>query len=237
MAGFRNVGDAGKDAGRDVSHRMAETAGQVQNQISGTFASLIERLKDAAGQRKQEAAERVSDIGQSIHEAGSQLKQREQDRPGEYVHAAGDQVDAMAAYLRDHDMDELIDTVTDAARAQPAVFLSAAFVGGIAAARFLRASAERRRQDAYAYDQPPESGAGEQGSSVAGGSAQPPTGPEAVAAERAAGPSEAAQPPRAQQGDVGEGENEPEIERGGQIRPSEPIEPTTRPPESDKPER
>jgi hypothetical protein len=59
---------------------------------------------------------------------------------GRYAERLADQMDRLSDYLRDRDIDRLVGDAEDFARNRPEIFLSASFLAGLMAARFLRAS-------------------------------------------------------------------------------------------------
>ena len=67
---------------------------------------------------------------------------------GRYTDQAADGVDRMARSLRDQDLETTLHQAEDFARWQPAVFMGGAVALGFMLSRFLKSSAERRRDAA-----------------------------------------------------------------------------------------
>jgi len=60
-----------------------------------------------------------------------------------YADQASDQVERFSGYLRETDVDEIIDEVRGVARRRPALFLGAAAALGFFATRFLKSSSQQ----------------------------------------------------------------------------------------------
>jgi len=79
-------------------------------------------------------------MAQALHQAGDQMRDQGKDSYAQYVDMAAERVDQFATYLRDQDVSQMMEGVERFARRQPAVFLGSAFLLGVLAARFLKAS-------------------------------------------------------------------------------------------------
>jgi hypothetical protein len=73
----------------------------------------------------------------------------------EYAEKASDQVERFSGYLRETDVDEIIDEVRGVARRRPALFLGGAAALGFLATRFLKSSSQRAGSAGDGYDTTP----------------------------------------------------------------------------------
>ncbi|MHB1134351.1 MAG: hypothetical protein ACYC4L_18425 [Chloroflexota bacterium] len=121
-----------------------------------------ERVGEAAEQVKQQATSRLSsqkeNVASSLSAAAramreTQTRLRDQDQPlvAEYADSAAGQIDRLANYLREKDLDEMVGEVERFARRQPALFLGGSLLLGILGARFLKSSGQRPEQTGGYY--------------------------------------------------------------------------------------
>ena len=116
----KEAGDKVKEQGRTF---LNEQKGRVGSEI-GTYS--------AAARRAAERLESESDTNLSS-----------------YLSSAADQLDRLATRVQERDLGELIDDVEEMARRRPEVFYGGMFVAGLVAARFLKASKEKRARERY----------------------------------------------------------------------------------------
>jgi hypothetical protein len=124
-------------------------------------AHAVDQAKQNAGQvvdqmREQASNRLVGQIGQTsegLHSAsealrsvGQQLRQNAQAPApiAQYADKAADQVERVSTYLRDKDLDRIVDDVERFARHNPATFIGGAFALGLLASRFLKSTPEQR---------------------------------------------------------------------------------------------
>ena len=116
----------------EAGQRAGETAGH-----------LAERAADLgftqADRGKEQAAEGITQVAESIRRISTEMES-EQPQIASVAQTAADQAERLANYLRDTDARELLDTVENAARRQPLIFLGGAFLLGLAASRFVKAA-------------------------------------------------------------------------------------------------
>ncbi|MEX1016540.1 MAG: hypothetical protein WDZ31_07330 [Phycisphaeraceae bacterium] len=167
MADIKNPEHRGSESsGREPEHgfreQAREKASEVTNKTRSAAASARDRVShqahDISEKGKHRAAEAIGDIATAIREAGHKLHDENQEGPARYVDQAADQIDSVARYLEQHDVNDLVESAEDMARRQPLIFLGAAFATGLIAARFLRSSSERSSKRRSGSRQP-ETGA------------------------------------------------------------------------------
>jgi len=118
------LSEAGQRAGESVSH-------------------LAERAADLgftqADRGKEQAAQGITQVAESIRKVSMDMEGT-QPQIANVAQTAAEQAERLANYLRDTDAREILDTVENAARRQPLIFLGGAFLLGLAASRFIKAA-------------------------------------------------------------------------------------------------
>jgi hypothetical protein len=137
QAGGSRAPGADPAKAEEVADQAKAAAGQVveevQRQVGARFAAQVER-----------SAERVGGLSEALTAVGRELRSRDDDALASLTDRAADQVSRFAGYLRGKDLDEIVYEGEQFARRQPALFLGGAFLLGVAAARFLKASGQPR---------------------------------------------------------------------------------------------
>jgi hypothetical protein len=132
------------------------SASALKDQVMQQGNALLNQTKDVAGQalenaknqvktqasaQKERAVNRLDSATSALEGTGKQFRDQDLAMVAGYVDNVTGQVRHVTQYLRENDIDGLVQDVEAFARHNPAVFISGAFLLGIAAARFLKSSA------------------------------------------------------------------------------------------------
>ena len=150
--------DEAKAAAEEAAGAARSTAEDVKDRARGAAESVAEGVKErartAASEQKNQAAERLSGFADALRTASSDLDQRGQTVASGFVRQAAEGLEHVSGAVRTQDFDDLVETVESFARRQPAIFLGSAVLAGFGLARFVKSSAERRRERSSGYDDP-----------------------------------------------------------------------------------
>jgi hypothetical protein len=86
-------------------------------------------------------------VADAVRRMGEPLQGQPYEPVVKYVQTAAERVEQAALYLRQHDVDELVDDLRRVARRQPAAFVGVAFLAGAIGGRFLKSSNRDRTVD------------------------------------------------------------------------------------------
>ncbi|WEX73925.1 nutrient deprivation-induced protein [Sinorhizobium numidicum] len=113
-------------------------------------------VKRAAKDEKNLAARQLSGIAKAIEKVGTELEQSDQQDLGRYARQIGNSLQRFAQDVEHRELGEIAAMAEDFGRRQPLAFLGIAAIAGLAASRFLTASAQRhtRRRISQAYSPP-----------------------------------------------------------------------------------
>lgn len=129
-----------QQAASNVANQVQEAASSVANKAGNTAHVVLK------GQRSN-AAQSLNAVSSAVNQVSQQLSQNDQTAPiAGVMGAAADQIQNVAGYLEQHNVQQIVDEVRDFARREPALFLGGAFLVGLLAARFLKASPEQMQQ-------------------------------------------------------------------------------------------
>ena len=116
---------------------------QVVDQAKTSFRQARERATSSLADSRRQAADQVGGIATALHSASQHLRDEQQERIGGLAESFAEQVDQVANYVRDADLQRLARDVETLARRQPALVFGAAFAIGLLGARFLKSSEQR----------------------------------------------------------------------------------------------
>lgn len=122
---------------RDRAREARDHAGE---KISEAGRRLRERSLAMISSRKREAGDHFEEIGAAVHDAANRLRDEGNDNVADWFEIVAEKVDETAGIIRDRDLRQLRSGLERAARDRPGFFLGSLFIGGLAVARFLKAS-------------------------------------------------------------------------------------------------
>jgi hypothetical protein len=148
--GQSQVGQA-KEQAKQQTQQVAQQARQQASELANRGG---EQVKSQLANQKHNAAQRMTPIQTALRETGQQLRNQGQGPVAEYADKAADQVGRFAGYLRENDVDTLLNDARGFARRNPAVYLGSAAALGFLATRFLKSSSEEAYSTDYDYYRP-----------------------------------------------------------------------------------
>jgi hypothetical protein len=134
-----------KAATEDVSARAGSTSEKAKQRAHDLVDNAKERARSMAGEQKNLAADRVTGFADALRHASSDLDEQGQTLASGVVRQAADGLERVSGAMRNNDLDDLVGSIEDFARRQPAVFIGSAVLAGFGIARFMKSSSERRR--------------------------------------------------------------------------------------------
>ncbi len=115
-----------------AKQQSQQLAHQARHQASELASRTTEQAKSQLANQKHDASQRMVPIQSALREGAQQLRNRGQGQVGDYAEKAADQVERFSTYLRQTEVDEIMEEVRGFARRRPGLFL-----GGAAAVGFL----------------------------------------------------------------------------------------------------
>jgi hypothetical protein len=129
-------------------NQVVETVSQAQEKAQEKAQPAIgqaqDRVRSEVDRRSTQAGEQLSSMAQVMRRTGEDLRSQGNDPHGKVADAAAERMDQVGGYLQRADADTILSDLEDLARRQPLVVVAGGLVLGLAAARFLKASGDRR---------------------------------------------------------------------------------------------
>jgi hypothetical protein len=133
----RTGAQLGESAG-EIGDAAGQQAGQMMETVS-------QRGRDQANQQMDRAADGLEQVAGSVRRLGDEMSE-EQPQIAGIANTAAEQAERLSHYLRETDPGQLYQQAESFARRQPALVVGGAFLAGILAARFLKASGSQGRR-------------------------------------------------------------------------------------------
>lgn len=128
--------------GQDIRDQVQEQARQAEA-----------KLRDEMDRRTTEFGDQLTSVASAMRRGTEDLRTEGKDEAAMLMERGAEQVDRLGRYLTDANGDQMMRDVEDFGRKRPGMLAFGGLVLGFAAARFLRASSERRMRDEQ-WDQP-----------------------------------------------------------------------------------
>lgn len=134
------------DGGRAdaAASTLRDQAARTANEAKSTFVSMAEEarvlLADMVDQQKLTGAEAVAGFAHAAQVAARDLEETS-PQMARLIRAAADGADRVAEGIRTRSVSDLVDTLSDFGRRQPAAFLGGAVLAGFVLARFFKSDA------------------------------------------------------------------------------------------------
>ncbi len=139
----RNPGSAQSgEVTQQAKQQGQQLASQARQQAGELATRGGEQVKSQLANQKHEAAQRLTPIQTALRETAQQLRKQGQGPVAGYADKTSDGVERVSGYLRETDVDEMVEETRGFARSRPAFFLGGALALGFLGARFLKSSSQ-----------------------------------------------------------------------------------------------
>lgn len=133
--------------GSGVKSQIRDVKNQVVDQAKTTLTEARDSAASSLSSSKGRLAEQVTHVADAFRTTTDHLRRNDQPQLAGYADGVARQADRLAGYLRNADFRAMGDDVRELARRQPALVVGGAFALGLLAARFLKSSERRGREE------------------------------------------------------------------------------------------
>ena len=138
-------GGSGQQVTEQARQQSQQLAHQARQQASDLANRGTQQLKGQLANQKHDASQRMVPFQSALRETAQQLRRQGQGSAGDYAERAADRVERFSSYLRETEVDEIMEEVRSFARRRPGLFLGSGAAIGFFATRFLKSSSEEQR--------------------------------------------------------------------------------------------
>ncbi|HET9984990.1 MAG TPA: hypothetical protein VFQ38_15430 [Longimicrobiales bacterium] len=147
-------GERGERAGTAAGERTEEMPSRAREIAVEAKETASHQMAHRLDQGKDQVAKTLDEVAHSLMDSSRKL--RESGHASGLVEGAADRVQRFSGFLRDTEVDEMVDRVQGFARRNPAVFLGGAFALGLVGARFIKSSGHRAERGRWEREEPRE---------------------------------------------------------------------------------
>ncbi len=116
------------------------SGGDGRTRMSQAKSKVQEKAKSMFSDGKSQVSESLGSIAQAFRQTGEQLRSQDFGSVAGYADQAADSIERVSGYLRDKNVDQILDEAEGLARRQPMIALAGAFVVGFILARAIKGS-------------------------------------------------------------------------------------------------
>ena len=130
----------------DVAGVARTAAGDLADAAKEATVARAEGLFET---NKQAVCSRIGAVAHALRNASSQFAGGEQEPLARAARRAAEGMEGFTRALQERDLPAALESAQEYARRRPALFFAGAFALGVAAARFLKASGQGRRERSF----------------------------------------------------------------------------------------
>lgn len=134
----------GTEATTGSQHDQPTMVDQVKEKTGEATEKAAESVRSQMDARTRQAADGVLAVTDALRRTGTQLRTEGKKTPADAVEKVAERADRLGRALQEMDARQMLDQVESFARRRPWAITGAAFAGGLAASRFLKASSRER---------------------------------------------------------------------------------------------
>lgn len=131
----------------DINDKLSDDIRSASSFARNELAGASEKAQAAANDQKNVIATRLSGIASAIEKVADELEQGDNRDVGKVARSLGFGIKKFSDDIQDRSLGEIAGIAEDYGRKQPLAFLGLAAIAGLAASRFLTASAHTTKAD------------------------------------------------------------------------------------------
>lgn len=177
MADLSSSASSGGGVADQARDQVQQVAGQASEKLQQASGQVGDRVKQEIDNRSTALGAQVGTTAHSLRTVGKELRNQGDETPAKVADQLADKVEQVGQYLSESDGSKILSDIEDFGRKQPWLVIGAGVAVGIAAARFLKASSQRRYDTMYGWRLPAAQASNVTGTVPSMADAPPPNGP------------------------------------------------------------
>jgi vacuolar-type H+-ATPase subunit H len=141
--GVDPVLDEARHAVDEVAEEAKSIAREAQAKMTEIADDTTAQAKSFAEENKGKIASQITAFANALNKAAEELEHSDQGAAAGYAKDVARGIENMSVALKERGVDDLMESVQQFARTQPAAFLGMAALAGFAASRFAKATSHR----------------------------------------------------------------------------------------------
>jgi uncharacterized protein (DUF2342 family) len=133
-----------QDKTQQAKEQVQQATSSAKEQIQQATGSAQDKMRQQVDTRSTEAGHQVDSVAEAMRKASEHLSGQGNDLPARVAEQVAQRAEQFGRYLRESDADKILGDLEDFGRKQPLIVAAVGLAAGIAGARFLKASSQRR---------------------------------------------------------------------------------------------
>jgi hypothetical protein len=128
----------------NLKRKAADDLDTVREKAKAQVRNVAGKAEEVASEQKNIAARYAASLGSALQKVGTEMQKSDDATVGRYAKELGSTVQSFAKNIENRKLGDMAGMAEDFGRKQPLAFLGMAALAGLAASRFLTASAQKR---------------------------------------------------------------------------------------------
>jgi ElaB/YqjD/DUF883 family membrane-anchored ribosome-binding protein len=141
-----------KSATGELAGKVSDDIASVKQTAKDQLSGATEKANEIAVAQKNVIASKLGGVAAAMEKVAAELEQGDQRDIGRLTRTVGSSMRTFSDDIKDRSLGEVAQMAEDFGRKQPFAFLGLAAIAGLAASRFLTASADRQASASSASD-------------------------------------------------------------------------------------
>jgi len=137
----RSFADNAADTGSDLMDKASRNLSDASDKAAEMASDARERVGEQVGAARSSSADAVAGFAKTVRDAAGNFEDQSPQVAG-MVRSAADGVEKLSNEIRDRDIGDLVNAVTDFTKRRPAVALGLGVLAGVLITRFLMSQSE-----------------------------------------------------------------------------------------------
>lgn len=134
------IADQVKEQAHQAMDQGKQAVQQGKEMAGGLLDRAREQVKTQLGTQKDNATTGLNDVAQALLLSSNHLQEQGQGGVAHYADTAAEKITSLSGYLRQREVDDVLNEVQNFARQKPALFLGSTILLGLVVGRFLKSS-------------------------------------------------------------------------------------------------
>ncbi len=127
----------------DLQQKATQDFSEIKDAAMAQASQALDKSAEMAAEKKNVVADQLAGVAEALVKVGDEMKGGDYGMVARYARDLGNSAERLARDLKNKDMSEVVSLAESFGRRQPVAFLGIAAIAGLAASRFVTASARR----------------------------------------------------------------------------------------------
>lgn len=127
----------------DLQQKATQDFSEIKDAAMAQASQALDKSAEMAAEKKNVVADQLAGVAEALVKVGDEMKGGDYGMVARYARDLGNSAERLARDLKNRDMSEVVSLAESFGRRQPVAFLGIAAIAGLAASRFVTASARR----------------------------------------------------------------------------------------------